>query len=66
MFCSVHVCLRQVVVDIKRKEEKEISRQKDKTEVHLFDTESLRKCQGMSSMLWHVCALGANVYVSSN
>lgn len=66
MFCRVCVCVWQVVADIKRKEEKEIRRQKEKTEVHLFDTESLRKCRGMSSMPLCVCALGANVCVSSN
>lgn len=44
------VCVRHMAADIKRKEEKEICRQKEKTEVHLFDTESLRKCKGMSSM----------------
>lgn len=57
--------VRQAVVDIKRKGGG-VHRQKGKTEVHLFDTESLRKCRGMSSMPLCVCALGANVCVLSN
>lgn len=36
-------------------ERKRESRQKEKTEIHLFDTESLRKCRGMSSTPLTVC-----------
>lgn len=44
------------VIKRKRKREKTTDRdgRKEKTEVHLFDTESLRKCRGMSRM--PVCA----------
>lgn len=42
-----------MVTDIKRMEEKAKHRHRERerkrqTEVHLFDTESLRKCRGMS------------------
>lgn len=54
--CRACVWMRQMVTDIKKKEEKESHRQKEKTEIHLFDTESLRKCRGMNRM--PVCVLG--------
>lgn len=45
------------------RERERASRQKEKTEIHLFDTESLRKCRGMSSTPPSVCTLGASVCV---
>lgn len=36
-------------------------RERKKRQIHLFDTESLRKCRGMNSTPWSVCTLGASV-----